>query len=295
VSGHLVVNNLVKIAQYYELREFVIGFIIIAIATSIPEIFVGISSALSQIPSLSLGNIIGSNIINLTLIIGVATLLGKRIKIEKEIEKRDIIYTSIIAILPIILFLDHELSRFDGILLFIAFSFYIIRLISRSRHFKRVSNGVARKEVPIRLITFITSLIILLISARFIVEYASLLIVDLALPPILIGLVIVSIGTTLPELSFEVYSILKGFSGMALGNLLGSVVINSTLALGITSIILPIQAYFPSFIIGTLFLLINLILFIIFAKTEKEISWKEGIILIMLYVIFTISSLLTRF
>jgi len=131
---------------------------------------------------------------------------------------------------------------------------------------------VARKEVPKRLIIFIISLIVLLISARFIVEYASLLVIDLALPPILIGLVIVSIGTTL-----------------------GSVVVNSSLVLGITSIILPIQAYFPSFIIGTLFLLINLTLFIIFAKTEKEISWKEGIILIILYVIFIISSLLTRF
>lgn len=294
VSGHLVVKNLVKIAQYYEFREFVIGFIIIAIATSIPEIFVGISSALTQIPSLSLGNIIGSNIIVLTLIIGVTALLGKKIKIEKEIEKKDIIYTSIIAILPILLFLDRELSRIDGVVLLIIFSLYIFRLITRSGHFKKVSNGVAKREVPIRLITFIISLIILLISANFIVEYSSLLIIDLAFPPILIGLIIVSLGTSLPELSFEVYSILKGFSGMALGNLLGSVIINSTLVLGVTSLILPIKAYFPSFIIGTLFLLINLILFIIFAKTEKEISWKEGIVLIMLYVIFIISSLLTR-
>jgi cation:H+ antiporter len=264
ISGHLVVKSLVKVARYYRWREFVIGFILIALATSIPELFVGISSALTQIPSLSLGNIIGSNIINLTLIIGVAALLGKKIKIEKEIEKKDLYYTSVIAIL------------------------------TRIGHFKKVSNGVAKKEVPIKLITFIISLIILLISANFVVEYSSLLIIDLALPPILIGLIIVSVGTTLPELSFEVYSILKGFSGMALGNLLGSVVVNSTLVLGITSIILPIQAYFPSFIIGTLFLLINLILFIIFAKTKKEISWKEGIILIILYVIFTISSLLTR-
>lgn len=294
ISGHLVVKSLVKVARYYRWREFVIGFILIALATSIPELFVGISSALTQIPSLSLGNIIGSNIINLTLIIGVAALLGKKIKIEKEIEKKDLYYTSVIAILPIILFLDHELSRIDGIILLIAFSLYIFRLITRIGHFKKVSNGVAKKEVPIKLITFIISLIILLISANFVVEYSSLLIIDLALPPILIGLIIVSVGTTLPELSFEVYSILKGFSGMALGNLLGSVVVNSTLVLGITSIILPIQAYFPSFIIGTLFLLINLILFIIFAKTKKEISWKEGIILIILYVIFTISSLLTR-
>ena len=294
ISGHFIVKSLVKIVQYYELKEFLTGFIIIAIATSIPDLFVGVSSALNQIPSLSLGNIIGSNIIKLTLIVGVAALLGKRIKFEKEIEKKDIIYTSVIAILPIILFLDHELSRIDGIVLLIIFSLYVFRLITRSGHFKKVSNGVARKEVPINVINFIISLIILLISAYFVVEYSSLLITDLALPPILIGLVIISLGTSLPELSFEIYSVLKGFSGMALGNLLGSVVVNSTLVLGITSIILPIKAYFPSFIIGTLFLVINLILFIIFAKTKKEISWKEGIILIMLYVIFTISSFLAR-
>jgi len=293
-SGHLVVKSLVKISKYYEFSEFVIGFIIIAFATSLPELFVGLMSSLSQVPALSLGNVLGANIINLTLVIGVAALLGKKIKIESEVEKRDIFYTSIIAILPLVLFLDHQLSITDGIALILVFVLYIARLYVQRKKFKKVVDGVVKKEIPKGVITFIISLIILLLSSRFIVHFASILAMELALQPILIGLVIVSIGTTLPEISFEAHSVIKGYSGMALGNMLGSVVTNSTLVLGVCASIYPIEAYFPSFLAGAIFLLAVLGIFGIFAKTGKEISRKEGFVLLILYVIFITISLLTR-
>jgi len=294
LSGNFLLRSLEKIAKSYELREFVIGFIVIAFATSIPELFVGIISSLEKIPSLSLGNIIGANIVNLTLVIGMVSLLGKTVKVESEIEKRDIVYTSMIAILPLVLFLDGELSRFDGIVLLFMFFLYMLRLFFQRKRFKKVLNGVVRKEIPIETVIFIISLIALLISSRFIVQFASDIALELALPPILIGLVVVSIGTTLPEITFEIYSVLKEYSGMAMGNLLGSVVANSTLILGIASVIYPIRAYFPSFLGGALFLMLSLLVFGIFAKTGKEITRKEGMIFLILYILFLIFSIFTR-
>jgi cation:H+ antiporter len=291
-SGHILVTSLIKVARYYGLREFVVGFILMAIITSVPELFVGVVSALNGVSSLSFGDIIGANIVDLTLAVGIAALLGKRIKIESELEKRDIFYSSMITVTPLLLFLDNQLSRIDGIILLIIFSLYLVRLITQRAHFRRiVADHVTRKLMKKELLFFLISLAVLLIGANYLVKLATSLSAELTLYPIVIGLTMVSIATTLPEITFNTHSVLKGYSGMAMGDLLGSLVVNSSLILGIVAIIQPIQAYFLSFVISSISLMAVLALFIIFAKTEKEISWGEGIILIMFYTVFVISSL----
>jgi cation:H+ antiporter len=294
VSGNLVVRSLSQIAKHYQMREFILGFVLIAISTSIPEFFVGIFSALEQIPAISFGDIIGANIIDLTVVIGTAALLGKKVLVEKEINKKDIFYTTLIAFLPILLFLDQELSRIDGLILIFVFVFYLIRLIFRRKHFKALKNGITKLQVLMDVIIFLISLIVLLFSARFVVDIAAQMAIDLALPQILVGLLVVGFGTTLPELSFETNSVRKGFSGMALGDLLGSVVMNSSLVLGLTALIYPIRAAFLPFLIGAIFLMLILGVFAIFAKTGRQITRKEGIILIMFYALFVIVSILAR-
>ncbi len=293
-SGNLVVRSLSKIAKHYQMQEFVLGFVLIAISTSIPELFVGIFSALNQIPAISLGDVVGANIVDLTVVIGTAALLGKTVKVEKEINKKDIFYTTLIAFLPILLFLDQQLSRIDGIILLFVFSIYIIRLIIQRKHFKMLKDGITRMQVIEEVIIFLISLAILLLSARFIVDIASQIAIELALPQVLVGLVIVGIGTTLPELSFETNSVRKGFSGLALGDLLGSVVMNSSLVLGLAALIYPIGADFLPFLIGALFLMLILGIFAVFAKTGRKITRKEGLILLIFYVLFIIVSILAR-
>ncbi len=276
------------------MKEFVLGFVLVAFSTSIPELFVGIFSALKQISAISLGDVIGANIVDLTIVIGTAALLGKQVRVEKEINRKDILYTTMIAFLPILLFLDQELSRIDGVLLLVVFAWYIIRLIRDRKHFKSLKDGISQMQILIQVMIFIVSLIILLISARFVVDIASQIAIELLLPEILVGLVIVGIGTTLPELSFETNSVRKGFSGMALGDLLGSVVMNSSLVLGLAAVIYPIRASFLPFLIGAFFLMLIIGVFAIFAKTQAKITRKEGILLLLLYVLFVITSILLR-
>jgi cation:H+ antiporter len=294
VSGNMVVRSLSEIAKHYQMREFVLGFVLVAISTSIPELFVGIFSALEHIPAISFGDIIGANIVDLTIVIGMAALLGKKVIVEKEINKDDILFTTLIAFLPILLFFDHQLSRIDGLILLSVFVLYIVMLVKRRKHFKSLKDGITKMRVLMDVIIFLVSLTILLTSARFIVDIAEQIAVELAFPEILVGLLIVGIGTTLPELSFETNSVRKGFSGMALGDLLGSVVINSSLVLGIAAVIYPITAEFMPFVIGSIFLMLILGIFAVFAKTGREITRKEGLILILFYVLFVLTSILAR-
>lgn len=295
ISGHFVVKSLIKVARFYHMREFVVGFVLMAVMTSMPELFVGIMSALSGFSAISLGDILGANIVDLTIVVGVTAVLGKRIKIESEIEKRDVFYTALIAMLPIILFIDNGLSRIDGIILLCSFILYVARLIKQSSKFRKIkASHISKKMLRGEIILFVFSLFVLLLSSRFVVEFAIPLVSELSLTPLLVGLTIVSIGTTLPELFFETNSVINGHSGMAMGDLLGSVVANSSLVLGVVSIIKPIETQLTAFSIASIFLALIMTIFIVFSKSEKEISRKEGIVLIMLYVVFVITSLLFR-
>ena len=128
----------------------------------------------------------------------------------------------------------------------------------------------------------------LFFCANFVVEYAGLLSIGIALPTIMISLFLVAIGTTLPELVFETRAVLTGHSEMALGNLIGSVVVNSTLVLGITALIYPITANFLLFVVGAIFMIIIAFLFATFVESGSKLYWKEGVSLILFYIFFCI-------
>ena len=292
VSGRWLVKSLIKIAQFLKITEYVAAFIIMAIATSIPELFVGISSALSKNTALVLGNVIGANIIDITLIIGIFTLIGKGIKVETKGTKNDVFYMILIVMLPIVLFLiGGSISRIDGIILVAIFCIYSYRLIKRSRKFEKVYKGerkIKRHEIILNVLLFIASLVILFGSASFIIKYATALSSDLALPPIMIGLFLISIGTTLPELTFGMRAVLARHKEMAISNQIGTIIVNSTLVLGISAIIYPISAAFYLFAMSAAFLLLACFIFATFIKSGRKIDVTEGISLILLYIFFVI-------
>lgn len=290
ISGTFMVKTLSKIGAYLHVSEFVVGFVIMALATSLPELFVGISSALARNTALALGNVIGANILNLTIVIAIVILLKRGIVIESEKTKTDALYMFFIAMLPLILmWIGNSISRIDGVILLGAFFFYSKKLFKERKIFtKEVKNHEKRWEPILNTALFIFSLALLFLSSTFVVKYATLLSVELLLPPVLIGLFLVSMGTTLPELTFEIRAVLTGHSEMALGNLIGSVIVNSTLVLGITALIYPITANFLLFVTAGSFMLIVAFLFATFVESGNKLYVKEGIILIFLYIFFII-------
>lgn len=302
MSNSFLVKSLSKISYFLNLNEFTIGFILVSVATSLPEIFVGIMSAINGVPQFSIGNVIGSNILDLTLVIGIAAILAKTINIESKIIKKDMVYMLLLTLLPVFLFIDHHiwkslglfpnmiagLSRFDGIILLAAFVFYMYRLITQESQFSKTVEHTPKKEAVKYMLLFLSSLFLLLISANYVVSYAEKLSIDINMSPFLMGIFLISLGTSLPELMFETKAVLSGHQSMAIGDLVGSVITNSTLVLGITAIIMPIQVNTLIYLTSIMFMLFSAFIFFTFAESDNKITWTEGVSLLFLYVLFIV-------
>jgi len=291
ISGIYLIKSLSKISRFLGISEFSAAFIIMAFASSIPELFVGINSAIAGNPALSLGNIIGANIINLTLISGIIILMNKEIKIKSKRIGADLYFMLISILLIIILYsIGQSLSRIDGIILLSIFALHTYKIFKKRKKYKKRKREKEKKMVNgfYQLITFLIAITCLFISSNFVVRYASNVALDLNLPDLILGLFLLSIATTLPELVFGISATSLKHKEMALGNQIGSVVTNATLVLGIVAVIHPISTEFGPFLISSIFMFISAFIFVTFLKTGSKLEKIEGTSLILLYVLFII-------
>lgn len=291
LSGTLLVKALSHLSSYLKVSEFVVGFILMAFATSLPELFVGINASLAKTPDLIIGTIIGANILDLTIVGGMIVLLARGIKIESSKTKTDALYMFVLVTLSMILFVIGDgLSRVDGVVLLLALLLYARKLFIEQRRFhKPMDNHVTRLEPILHTALFLISIFLLYASSHFVVTYGLKISENLDFPVALIGLIFVPIGTTLPELTFESRAVLMGHTQMALGDLIGSVIVNSTLVLGVSALIFPLVSSNLVFtLISGLFMLILAFLFATFIETGDKLYVKEGISLILLYVFFVV-------
>ena len=301
MSGTWVIGSLVRIAKVLGWKKFVVASILMAFATSLPELFIGITSALHQRPQLSFGNIIGANIIVLTLVVGGGALLAKGLKFEEKILQKSSLYAAAIAFSPFLLMLDGKMSRWDGIILLLILIFYFNRLLQEQKRFTEVFIGEFKKDwTQFKLflrnwLIFFGGICLLLLGAEGIVFSASNLAARFNMPLVITGIFLVAIGTTLPEISFGIRSIIMGHKEMILGDVLGSVVVNSTLILGLVALISPFEIYnFSPYLIGIIFTAITCLFFAVFSRTGKEITRKEAVVLLAIYVLFVVSQLVIR-
>lgn len=289
VSGIFLVKSLGRIARLLRISEFSAAFIIMAIATSLPELFVGISSALSNNSSLSLGNVIGANILNLTLITGIIILVSGEIKTSKRIGKDTYFMLMGLLLILILFVIGRSLSRIDGVILLCFFFINSYRILKkRKKYSKKIENGQGSQKKFLALLIFLIALVGLFISSSYVVKYASALAVDLNFPKIIIGLFLISIATTLPELVFGISASRMKHKEMSIGDQIGTIIVNSTLVLGIVAIISPITAVFLPFLISAIFMFISAFIFLTFLITGRKFETLEGISLILIYVLFVI-------
>ncbi len=294
-AAHWVIKSLIYLAQRMKISEFVIAFILAGIATSLPELFVGISSALNKTPILSLSNVLGSNIANITLILGITIILLKGLNIKIKNIRRNIIYTGLLLVYSLLLCLDGVLSRLDGAALLISFILYNLILVHQGQDQSKIITKTKKKELAKNILLFITSIALLLFSAQIIVMAANNLAIKLNIPLFIVGLFMIAIGTSLPELIFGIRAARQKHKDMILGGILGSIAVNSTAVLGITALIYPIIIKNTSLFINSIIaLLVAYVFFGIFSYSRKRISWQEGIILLFFYITFTIIQFLLK-
>jgi len=291
-SSIYAIEKLTHIAMQLRASEYLVGFIIMAVATSLPELTVGIVDAVTTTnPTLSLGNILGANILNLTLVLGVAALVAGNLRLEIQVRNREVFYMDLIAVIPLIFLTDGRLTRLEGIVLLLLFVLYMYILAFHSQEYHKVYKNHRRpRELWVDLGLFALALLVLVGSARVLVGSAESLAKLLGMPDVLIGILLVSLSTTLPELSTSISGALRRQGGLVMGNLIGSVVTNSTLVLGLVALINPITIQVPEiFGASAITLVITLIFFTVFVRSQYLISRLEALALILGYISYVFS------
>jgi len=302
VAGELIVSSLGRIAKFLGWKEFVVAFFIMAVAGSLPNLFLGIISALNGVPELSFGDVVGGNVVDLTLTIALAALFAKEgIPARSKVIQTSSLFTIGAALLPLFLFADGTLSRGDGIVLLAYFFAYMYWLFSEKVHFKKVYNNYAVPKKD-RFRAYIFDLakvfggaLILIGLAQGIVYSAQHFAVDFNMPLPLVGILVVGLGNCFPELYFSVVSARKGENRMILGDLLGSIIIPSTLVLGVVCLMKPIIVTdVTMFALARYFLVVAAVFFFVFVRTDKRITKREAMVLLLIYIVFLIAEIFAK-
>jgi len=300
-ASTFLIDALVRIARFLGWREFVVAFFIMGIAGTIPNLSIGITSAIHKIPQLSFGDVVGGNVVDLTITVALAALIAKGLPAGGKLIQSSSLFTIAIAILPILLIHDKVLGRGDGIILIGTFFLYIFWVFSKKERFSKSYNG--KKIVPFKGIRssfkdigkILLGLSILLLGAEGIVRSANFFAgsFDLSLP--VIGILIIGLVNCFPEIYFTVISARKGQTFMILGDLMGAVIAPATLVLGIVALICPIEITdFSPFTIARFFLIISALFFFFFVKTDRKITRKEAIFLLFIYVAFVAAEIIRQ-
>ena len=298
-ASRSTITNSVKIADITGLGKTTVGFILVAFSTSLPELFVAIFAIFQpENVGVSVGNVLGSNIVNICLILGICFLLvairsPKRMVFLPLITKEETgsLYFGlfIASIVPLSLVFIGYVSQIAGIVLIAIFIWNLYQL-SKVRNVKENgSTGKEKAKLKRYALLALLGAVGVVTTAYFIVESASFIALSVGIPRIVIGATVVAFGTSIPELATSIDSVRKGHSELALGNIVGSGFINTTLILGITLLASPLRVNIAAFSDLVVFSLIaNLILWY-FLSSEK-IGWRESAVLLFTYALFLIVS-----
>lgn len=288
------IDAIASYARRTGLSDYLIGFLIVSLGTSIPELSTAIMGSIAKSGQLVLGDVTGADILDVGLVLAITAIIGKKIKAEGKVLSRTVLMVIVMVLIPLLLGIDGVFSRIDGIILVASFVAYIIILLKREGEM-----GHIKKNIPFRIIwkdmlIFLGCVVAILLSARWLIFSVVQLSVILNIPLFLMGVLFMSLFTTSPELVVEIKSILKGYSGIAFGDILGSVVTNISLILGIAALINPIIFDKTSFFITGAFMLI-LVSIAVYLLKKKEVTWKHGIMLLSIYLVFIAVQVIREF
>lgn len=273
------------------ITPLVVGLTVVAFGTSTPELVVSLKAALIGNSSISLGNVVGSNIANIALILGIASVI-RPLDVHANVIRREIPIMIGLSILLIILLIDGELSFIDGLIFVFGIITYTIVNISMARKEKNTEVEKEFKEglktklgVPASIIFIVGGLGLMILGANLFVTSSISIAKTIGVSDAIIGLTIVAIGTSLPELITAIVASYKNESDIAIGNVVGSNIFNILGILGITSLVIPLSSEGISYIDFGVMLMTALILLPL-SKTGFNISRLEGLFLLVGYILY---------
>ena len=291
------VDGASKIAKILRISPLLIGLTIVAFGTSSPEATVSILAALDGSAEVSLGNVIGSNIFNITLVVGLTALINP-LKVESETIRKEIPFTLLGSIVLLILISDvvlqglteNLITRSDGLIFLLFFSifmYYIFEVARNSRDKLEVQDESEKAKWGKNSIRTVIGLGAIIFGGELVVRNSTEIAVSLGMSETLVGLTIIAIGTSLPELVTSIMAAIKKQSEIALGNIVGSNIFNIFFVLGTSSLITPLPVNGKVFVDIALMLILTVIL-LIFSRTNYRIGKKEGSFLAIAYVLYLV-------
>ena len=276
------------VARRMHIPEMIIGLTIVAAGTSAPELFVSVVSALKGTSDMAVGNVVGSNIMNTMLIVGVAAMVAP-MNISKNTVKKDLPFTVAASMLLLFLAFDHFLGHVGGFMLLAGFALFMAYSIySASRSPEPDSNDQVAQMSKLKSAIFVFGgLLLLIVGSNVFVDHASQLALSMGISEGVVGLTVVAGGTSLPELATTVVAARKGQSALAIGNVIGSNVFNILLILGLTATIHPLQIEgITSIDMAVMLLSVSFVW--IFCVTRLKVERWEGATLLVGYLAYLI-------
>ena len=291
LGGNWLLKSAVSISLGLKIPKIIIGMTVVSFATSAPELIVSINSAVNGYPDLALGNVIGSNIANLALVLGITLLIA-----EMDVQKS--FFTTnwpVMMVASILLFLflhnDYLISDFEG-LIFVLFLIFFLVYLFRFQNYDIIDDlpeDVDLLPASKTFIFFLLGSVGLWGGSELLIYGATNLALDFGITERLVGITVVSIGTSIPELAASIIAVLKKEKAISIGNLIGSNIFNILAVIGITSIITPIPANDSTLYTNDIYCMLGvslLLLILVFLPKKMELDRKSGIILLLFYGFF---------
>ncbi|HLC92436.1 MAG TPA: sodium:calcium antiporter [archaeon] len=292
-ASRLAIKSLVSISRHFGVPEFTISFLLVGVIAILPELSIGINSALEGTPSFGLGIVFGSNIADLTLIIGLVALASNGIQVHRYALSQARIFI-VAVLLPLVLLLDGTLSRLDGIILVACFLGYVALMFIDRKNWPKFRVEKKRANLPLEFALLAVALIVLFATGGFITDTAISLSVLAGVPLFFLG-ILIAIGTCLPELNFAIQAARSRHDELGFGDVLGNVLADCMLTLGIIAIISPITPREPRLpILSGAIMAGTMILLIILLGKKGHISRVQGFGLVLLFIVFLAVQLLVE-
>lgn len=284
-AASFIVDSLSEFAKKIGMSNFIIGSVILAIGTTIPEFADMIIANMKGVAGLGVGAIIGSVVTNLCLIFGIVAILQKKErKVSQGLENHIYLFALFSIILFIFLGFDNTISRIDGLIMaafFVAYQMYLYKIGINKPKRSLVFRKLSRYYIIIPL-----AIIVIIISAGLVVESGTSLATMLGVTPAVIGLILVSFGTSVPELFSSIIAVVKEKQELSFGNLFGANIADILMILGFVALFHPIQFTFNTFILPVAIAILSTLFFVSYTNLYKKVDKKLGYGLISFYIIY---------
>ncbi len=290
-GGNWLLKSAVALSLRLNIPKIVIGMTVVSFATSAPELIVSIKSALDGFPDLALGNVVGSNIANLGLVLGITTILGS-IDVQRSFYTTDWPVMMLASLLFFgFIYFDGELVQYEGIIMVAALFLFLVYLLRYQK--PAVVDEMPEDDIPLPLWKTMLFLgiggIALWGGSELLIDGAVGLATVYGVSERVIGVTVISVGTSIPELAASVIAVIKKEKAISLGNLIGSNIFNLLAVLGITSILTPIKVMDQGLLTNDIFWMLGisfLVLPLVFIPKGLRLNWRDGLILVGVYVTF---------